>query len=184
MTTLQQSYTNQIRETLKNDLKITNLYAVPKLQKVLINVGWGELKGNEGLQKDISNGLSLITGQKPVVTRAKKAIAGFKLRQGDIVGYRITLRSHRMYEFLDRLITYVLPRLRDFQGINRLGFDGHGNFSFGLREQTVFPEIPYQSNDKVWGMQITIVTTAETDDQARALLAQFGFPFTKEKEKS
>jgi large subunit ribosomal protein L5 len=181
MTTLQQTYSNQIRTALQKDLKITNLYAVPKLQKILINVGWGELKGNDGLQKDVSNGLSLITGQKPVATRAKKAIAGFKLRQGDIVGYRVTLRSHRMYEFLDRLITYVLPRLRDFQGVNRLGFDGHGNFTFGLREQTVFPEIPFQSNDRVWSMQVTIVTTTSSDDQARILLTQFGFPFTKEK---
>lgn len=181
MTQLKQDYITKIRSSLQSDLQISNSFAVPKLQKIIVNVGWGELKGNESLQKNVAEGLSLITGQKPVLTYAKKAIAGFKLRQGDVLGYRITLRGNRMYEFLDRLITYILPRLRDFQGISRSSFDGHGNFSFGLREQTVFPEIPFQSNDRIWGMQITIVTTAKDDDQARHLLAQFGFPLTKEK---
>lgn len=181
MARLKQDYSTSIISTLQKDLQIGNALAVPKLQKIVLNVGSGELKGNESLQKTVAESLSLITGQKPVLTKAKKAIAGFKLRQGDTVGYRVTLRGNRMYEFLDRVISYVLPRLRDFQGVHRAGLDGHGNFSFGLREQTVFPEIPFQSNDRLWGMQITVVTTAKSDDQARALLTQFGFPFTKEK---
>jgi large subunit ribosomal protein L5 len=179
MSSLHETFRTTIIPQLGQELAIRNVLAVPRIEKIVVNVGWGELKGNESLQKSVSESLSLITGQKPVVTKAKKAIAGFKLRENDLVGFRITLRGKRMYDFLDRLITYVFPRLRDFQGIAVKGFDGHGNFSFGLREQTVFPEIPFQSNDRTWGMQVTIVTSSPDDRQAQVLLKHLGFPFTK-----
>jgi large subunit ribosomal protein L5 len=160
-------------------LGVKNVHATPHFVKIKVNVGMGELKGNEPLQKAVQESISLITGQKPVVTRAKKAIAGFKLRQKDVIGYTVTLRSKRMYDFLNRLITYVFPRIRDFQGFPLKGFDKNGNYSFGLRENTVFPEIPFTAADKAHGLQITIVTSAKTDEEARVLLEHFGFPFEK-----
>lgn len=178
MNSLRERYTT-IQSQLAADLGVKNMHAVPRLQKIAINIGMGELKGNEPLQKNVAETLALITGQKPVATRAKRAIAGFKLRENDLVGYRVTLRGERMYDFLDRLITYVFPRLRDFHGLPTTGFDRHGSYSFGLREQTVFPEVPYQTADKTWGLQITLVTSAHNDEGAKKLLEQLGFPFAK-----
>lgn len=167
---------------LKNELGLPNIHQAPKMIKVCVNVGMGELKGNEPLQKTVSESLELITGQKPVKTVAKKAIAGFKLRQGDLVGYRVTLRGSRMYDFIDRIITYVFPRIRDFQGFSLEGFDKQGNYSFGLKDQMVFPELPYQNNAQTWGMQITINTSATSIRDAQALMKNLGFPFSKQKD--
>ncbi|HEY1074112.1 MAG TPA: 50S ribosomal protein L5 [Patescibacteria group bacterium] len=178
MNSLREKYT-QNQSAISTTLGLKNVMELPKLKKISVNIGMGELKGNDALQKQVAEILSIITGQKPVQTRAKRAIAGFKLRENDVIGYRVTLRGERMYDFLDRLVTYVFPRLRDFQGISSTGFDRHGNFTFGLREQTVFPEVPYQGAEKTWGMQITLVTSATDDAGARALLEAFGFPFTK-----
>lgn len=180
MTQVQDTTQLQIRQTLGSTLGIANIHAVPRLTKISVNVGMGDLKGNEALQKSVSENLSLITGQKPVVTRAKKAIAGFKLREKDVIGMRVTLRGKRMNDFLERMITYVFPRIRDFQGLPPSGFDKQGNYSFGLKEHTVFPEVPFTSNERAHGLQITIGTTAKTPDQAVALLQTFGFPFTKQ----
>lgn len=178
MNSLREKYT-QNQSNISTTLGLTNVMQLPKLKKISVNIGMGELKGNDALQKQVSEILGTITGQKPVQTRAKRAIAGFKLRENDVIGYRVTLRGERMFDFLARLIIYVFPRLRDFQGIPSSGFDGHGNFSFGLREQTVFPEVPYQGSDKAWGLQITLVTSATDDAGARALLEALGFPFSK-----
>jgi large subunit ribosomal protein L5 len=180
MATLYETYKTSVRDDVSKELAITNHLASPRLTKVIVNVGTGEMKGNEPLQKSIEEGLRLITGQKPVPTRAKRAIAGFKLRANDHIGYRVTLRGQRMYDFLDRLITYVFPRIRDFQGFDPKGFDGRGAYSFGLREQSVFPEIPFDSQNRAWGMQISIVTTGTSKDQTRALLTHLGFPFSKQ----
>lgn len=174
--------TTTFYQDLGKQLNIANFFAVPRLKKITINVGMGDLKGNESLQKSVAENLNLITGQKAVPTRAKKAIAGFKLREGDLIGFRVTLRGKRMYDFLDRLITYVLPRLRDFQGLPTDGLDRHGNYSFGLREHTVFPEVPFTSNDRAHGLEITIVTSAKDNAGAQALLQALGFPFVKPKE--
>ena len=179
---LRYSYQTEIRTKLGTALGITNVNAVPKLTKISVNIGWGDLKGNEPLQKIVAENLGLITGQKAIQTRAKKSIAGFKVREGDLSGYKITLRGERMYDFLSRLITYVFPRLRDFQGMALTGFDGHGNYSFGLREQSVFPEIPYENTARSGGLQITIATTASDTEGAKQLLAHLGFPFAKDKE--
>ncbi len=182
MSTLKQKYQTEIRPQLLSQLGISNLHAAPALKKIVVNVGLGDLKGNEPLQKSVIEGLQTITGQKPVVTRAKRAIAGFKIRENDMMGYYLTLRGQRMYDFLDRLITYVFPRLRDFQGLPSKGFDKQGNYTFGLREHTVFPEIPFQSSAQNWSMQISLVTSAQTKTDAQALLTQLGFPFEKKKE--
>ncbi len=173
--------THQLQTTLAQNLGLKNSLAAPRLVKITVNVGLGELHGNEAFRKAVEENLRLITGQKPLPTRAKKAIAGFKLREGDHIGYRITLRSQRMYDFLDRLITYVFPRIRDFQGMPVSGFDHHGNYSFGMREHTVFPEVPFTSQDKPHGLQVTITTSAGNDEHGRALLEQLGFPFAKPK---
>ncbi len=182
MTTLHQKFQTEIRPQLATRLGIGNIHAAPKLQKIVVNIGLGALKGNEPLQKNVIAGLSTITGQKPISTHAKKAIAGFKIREKDLMGYYVTLRGQRMYDFLDRLITYVFPRLRDFQGMSLGGFDKSGNYTFGLREQTVFPEIPFQGSEGTWGLQITLVTTGKTKENAKALLEDLGFPFAKKKE--
>jgi large subunit ribosomal protein L5 len=183
MTTLKQRYNSEIKTKVGESLGITNVNAIPRLVKISINVGLGELKGNEPLQKNMIENLGLITGQQPVPTKAKVSIAGFKLREGDLSGYKVTLRDQRMFDFLDRLITYVFPRLRDFQGMSLKGFDGHGNYSFGLREQSVFPEVPYDQGAKSGGLQVTIATTAQNDESARALLQALGFPFEKKEDK-
>jgi large subunit ribosomal protein L5 len=153
---------------------------VPRLTKIVVNMGVGAATGQASLLEGARNDLATITGQKPLVTRAKKSIAGFKLREGNAIGAKVTLRGDRMWEFLDRLISIAIPRIRDFRGLNPRSFDGAGNYTFGLTEQLVFPEIDYDSIDQPRGMDITIVTTARTDDEGRALLVAMGFPFKRE----
>ncbi len=169
-----------IAPQLKEQLGLTNVMQIPTLTKIVVNVGLGEAindsKALEGAMQD----LSTITGQKPRVNRARKSIAGFKLREGMAIGAKVTLRGDRMWEFFDRLLSVALPRIRDFRGLNPRSFDGRGNYTFGLTEQLVFPEIDYDDIDAVRGMDVTIVTSAETDEQGKALLEAFGFPFTKE----
>mgnify|MGYP000599452636 CR=1 FL=1 len=151
----------------------------PKIEKIVLNIGVGDAVSNSKLLDDAVNELTLITGQKPVVTRAKKSIAGFKLREGQAIGCKVTLRGERMYEFADRLINLALPRVRDFRGVNQNSFDGRGNYALGIKEQLIFPEIEYDKVDKVRGMDIIFVTTANTDEEARELLTLFGMPFKK-----
>lgn len=160
-----------------DQFKYTNIHQVPKLIKVTVNRGLGEASQNAKALDSSINEIGIITGQKPVVTRAKKAIAGFKIRKGVPVGVMVTLRADRMYDFLDRLINLALPRIRDFRGISPKSFDGRGNYSLGLREQLIFPEIEYDSIDQIRGMDISIITTANTDEEGRALLKEMGMPF-------
>jgi large subunit ribosomal protein L5 len=170
-------YQETVVPKLMDQFKYSNIHQVPKIVKVTVNRGLGEASQNaKALESSIAE-LSLITGQRPVVTRAKRAIAGFKLRQGMPVGVMVTLRSDRMYAFLNRLINLALPRIRDFRGISSKSFDGRGNFTLGLREQLIFPEIEYDSVEQIRGMDITIVTTAQTDEEGRALLKELGMPF-------
>ncbi len=174
---LKEHYEKELRGQLKEDLKLANIMQVPKLDKIVINMGVGDaIQDSKILQSAIME-LTLISGQKPVVTRAKKSIANFKLREDMPIGAKVTLRRNRMYEFLDRLITVALPRVRDFQGVSERSFDGHGNFAMGLKEQIVFPEIDYDKVDAIRGLDIVICTTAETDEQAKQLLAGFNMPF-------
>ncbi|SRR5579883_3305502 len=170
-------YQEKIVPKLTEQFGYTNIHQVPKVIKVTVNRGLGEAAQNAKALEASLNEISLITGQKPVVTRAKKAIAGFKIRQGMPVGIAVTLRSGRMYAFLDRLINLTLPRIRDFRGINPKSFDGRGNYTLGLREQLIFPEVEYDSVDQVRGMDISIITTANTDEEGRALLKELGMPF-------
>ena len=174
---LKQRYNEELRSALKDELGLANIMQVPRPLKVVVNMGIGEAIREARLLDGAVRDLTQITGQKPLVTKAKKSIAGFKIREGQSIGAKVTLRGDRMWEFLDRLIAIVLPRIRDFRGLNPRTFDGHGNFTFGLTEQLVFPEIDYDSIEKVRGMDITLVTSAETDEQGRALLAALGFPF-------
>ena len=152
---------------------------VPKLEKIVINVGLGEAKDNQNLLNSVKNELALITGQVPVEAKAKKSVANFKLREGQAIGAKVTLRRDKMYDFLDKLISISLPRVRDFRGINPNSFDGRGNYSLGIKEQLIFPEIKYDDVDFLHGMDITIVTTAQTDEEAKAFLQLMGMPFTK-----
>ena len=170
-------YQEKIVPTLMDQFKYTNIHQVPKLVKVTVNRGLGEASQNAKALDSSINEIGIITGQKPVVTRAKKAIAGFKIRKGVPVGAMVTLRADRMYDFLDRLINLALPRIRDFRGISPKSFDGRGNYSLGLREQLIFPEIEYDSIDQIRGMDISIITTANTDEEGRALLKEMGMPF-------
>ncbi|MGB3263233.1 MAG: 50S ribosomal protein L5 [Microcoleus sp.] len=170
-------YQGKIVPKLMDQFKYTNIHQVPKLVKVTVNRGLGEASQNAKALDSSINEISIITGQKPVVTRAKKAIAGFKIRKGVPVGVMVTLRADRMYDFLDRLINLALPRIRDFRGISPKSFDGRGNYSLGLREQLIFPEIEYDSIDQIRGMDISIITTAKTDEEGRALLKEMGMPF-------
>jgi large subunit ribosomal protein L5 len=174
---LKQHFTGTVIPALMKDRGYTNVWQVPRLHKIVINMGVGEGRENAKVMDFATADLQLIAGQKPVVTRAKKSIANFKLREGVPIGAKVTLRSARMYEFLDRLISIALPRVRDFKGVPPKGFDGRGNYALGLREQLIFPEIVYDKIDKVRGMDIIIVTTAPTDEEARALLAGLGMPF-------
>jgi large subunit ribosomal protein L5 len=174
---LQQFYEKKIVSQLKEQFDYTNKHQVPVLDKIVINRGLGDASQNSKLLESCSNELSIITGQQGILTRAKKAIAGFKLRQKMPVGLVVTLRGERMYAFLDRLINLALPRIRDFQGMNPKSFDGHGNYSLGLDEQLMFPEIDYDKIDQVRGMDISIITTAKTDQEGLALLKFFGMPF-------
>jgi large subunit ribosomal protein L5 len=170
-------YKDTVVPKLMDQFKYTNIHQVPKVIKVTVNRGLGEASQNAKALESSLNELSLVTGQRPVVTRAKKAIAGFKIRQGMPVGVMVTLRSDRMYAFLNRLINLALPRIRDFRGISPKSFDGRGNYTLGLREQLIFPEIEYDGIDQIRGMDITIVTTANTDEEGRALLKALGMPF-------
>jgi large subunit ribosomal protein L5 len=178
MARLQKHYVDVVKASLQKEFGYTNPMQVPKLEKIVINMGVGEAAGDQKKLDAAVADLTLIAGQKPVRTRAKKAIAGFKIREGQAIGCKVTLRKARMYEFLDRLVTIALPRVRDFRGIpgNR-GFDGRGNYSLGLKEQIVFPEINYDKVDAVRGMDIVFVTTARTDKEAKALLKAFDLPF-------
>lgn len=174
---LRETYRDQVVPALMKEFGYGNLMQVPKLERIVLNVGMGEAIQNVKLLESASNELGIITGQKPVTTRAKKAIAGFKLRQGMPIGAKVTLRSRRMWEFLDRLITLALPRIRDFRGVSPKAFDGRGNYTLGLKEQLIFPEIEYDSVASIHGMDITIVTTARTNDEGKALLKHLGMPF-------
>jgi large subunit ribosomal protein L5 len=177
---LKTRYNESLRDRLKDDLGLANVMQVPRLSKIVINMGVGGATQQASLLEGAQRDLTIITGQKPLVTRAKKSIAGFKLREGNAIGAKVTLRGDRMWEFLDRLISIAIPRIRDFRGLDPRSFDGHGNYTFGLTEQLVFPEIDYDSIDQPRGMDITIVTTASTDAEGRALLLAFGFPFKRE----
>ena len=177
---LKARYNDEIRSALQQSLGLGNIMQVPRLEKIVVNVGVGKAVENKGLIDKVVDDLTIISGQKPVVTRAKKSIAGFKLREGNAVGVKVTLRGDRMWEFFDRLITLAIPRIRDFRGLSPKSFDGHGNYTFGVTEQLIFPEIDYDKVDASRGMDITIVTTAQTDAEGRALLEAFSFPFRRE----
>jgi large subunit ribosomal protein L5 len=174
---LQQAYLETVRASLQQEFGYKNPMQVPKLEKIVINMGVGEAAGDQKKLDAAVADLTLISGQRPVKTLAKKAIAGFKIRQGLAIGCKVTLRKARMYEFLDRLVTVALPRVRDFRGITGKGFDGRGNFAMGLKEQIIFPEINYDKVDAIRGMDIVFVTTARTDAEAKALLKAFELPF-------
>jgi large subunit ribosomal protein L5 len=176
-TRLKSVYQEKVVPKLMEQFKYSNIHQVPKLVKITVNRGLGEASQNAKALEASLNEIAVITGQKPVVTRAKKAIAGFKIREGMPVGVMVTLRSDRMYAFLDRLVNLALPRIRDFRGISPKSFDGRGNYTLGVREQLMFPEIDYDSIDQIRGMDISIITTANTDEEGRALLKEFGMPF-------
>ena len=179
MNRLKERYQTEVVPALMKSLSFENLMQVPKVQKIVLNIGLGEAMDNPKALDAASADLVAITGQKPVITKARVSIANFKLREGRAIGSKVTLRGERMWAFLDRLVNVVLPRVRDFRGISRDAFDGRGNYTLGLREQLIFPEIEYDKIDKIRGLEITIVTTAETDDHAAALLEMLGMPFRK-----
>ena len=174
---LREKYNKEIKQALQKELKLENPMAVPKLEKIVLNMGLGEATQNSKLLDPLVNDLTQIAGQKPVTTKAKKSIAAFKVRAGMSIGAMVTLRHDKAYEFLDRLISIALPRVRDFRGVSTKSFDGRGNYTLGLRDQLIFPEIDYSKVEKTKGMNITIVTSAGNDDQARALLKHMGMPF-------
>jgi large subunit ribosomal protein L5 len=177
---LKTQYDDEIRAALKESLGLGNIMQVPRLEKIVINMGVGDAVGQPSLLEGAVKDLTRIAGQKPVITKARKSIANFKLREGNAIGTKVTLRGARMWEFLDRLISLAIPRIRDFRGLNPNAFDGNGNYTFGVTEQLIFPEVDYDSIDSPRGMDITIVTTAATDTEGRALLDAFGFPFKRE----
>jgi large subunit ribosomal protein L5 len=177
---LKERYDRQVRAELKDSLGLDNIMEVPRLSKIVINMGVGRATQQKSLIEGAMRDLEIIAGQKPVVTRAKKSIASFKLREGQEIGAKVTLRGDRAWEFLDRLLAMAIPRIRDFRGLSPRSFDGHGNYTFGVTEQLIFPEIDYDRIDTTRGMDITIATTARTDEEGRALLAAFGFPFRQE----
>ncbi len=174
---LKKIYEETIRKALLEQFKYDNEMEVPRLDKIVLNMGVGEATGDSKKPSVAAEDLAMIAGQKPVVTRARKSIAGFKVREQMPIGAKVTLRKERMYEFLDRLVTIALPRVRDFRGLNPKSFDGRGNYAMGIKEHIVFPEINYDKVDQIWGMDIIVCTTAKTDDEARALLKAFNFPF-------
>jgi large subunit ribosomal protein L5 len=176
---LKEKYDAEIREALRSELGLGNVMQVPRLDKIVVNMGVGRATQQASLLDGAVTDLTTITGQKPLVTKATKSIAGFKLREGNAIGAKVTLRGARMWEFYDRLVTLAIPRIRDFRGLSPKSFDGHGNYTFGVTEQLIFPEIDYDKIDTTRGMDITIVTTASTDDQGRALLRALGFPFRR-----
>ena len=177
MSALKEKYLQEVRPALLNKFGYQNYLAVPRLEKVVINMGIGEGKDNPALLESAVKELSIITGQKPVITKAKRSEASFKLRKGNPIGCKVTLRGRRMYDFLNKLINVALPRVRDFRGVSPTSFDGRGNYSLGLKEQIIFPEIDYDEIEKIQGMDITIITNAETDEEARELLRLLGMPF-------
>lgn len=179
MSRLKETYQNEIVDAMMKKFGYKNIMEVPKLDKVVVNMGVGEAKENAKILDAAMKDMETITGQKAVPTRAKNSIANFKLREGMPIGCKVTLRGEKMYEFVDRLINLALPRVRDFRGVNPNAFDGRGNYALGIKEQLIFPEIEYDKVDKVRGMDIIFVTTANTDEEARELLAQFGMPFKK-----
>ncbi len=170
-------YRESIRSTLKEQFGYTNEMQIPKLDKIVLNMGIGEAVADSKKAQTALKDLQAIAGQKPVATKARKSIAGFKLREGMVVGAKVTLRKDRMFEFLDRLVTIALPRVKDFRGLNGKSFDGRGNYAMGLKEHLVFPEINYDQIEQIWGMDIIVCTTAKTDQEAKALLKEFQFPF-------
>ncbi len=174
---LKEKYQSEIRPALAKELGLENLMAVPRLEKIVLNMGLGEATQNVKLMDPLVADLASVAGQKPVTTRAKKSIAAFKVREGMPIGAMVTLRGDIMYEFLDRLISVALPRVRDFKGVSTKSFDGRGNYTLGMRDQLIFPEVDYARVEKLKGMNVTIVTTAKDDNQGRALLRQFGIPF-------
>ncbi len=179
MNKLKELYQNEVAPGLMKGLNLENVMQVPRIQKVVVNIGLGEAMDNPKALEAAVADMSAITGQKPVITKARKSIANFKLREGRAIGAMVTLRGDKMWSFLDRLMNIVLPRVRDFRGVSAEAFDGRGNYTLGLREQVIFPEIEFDKVDKVRGMEITIVTTAQTDDQAAMLLQMLGMPFRK-----
>lgn len=180
---LHQKYQTEVRQQMKEELNITNPMAIPRLVKIVVNVGLGEALSDSKVIERVSEQLAIITGQKPALTRAKVSIAAFKLRAGDAIGLKVTMRGQRMYDFLEKLISIVLPRVRDFRGVSRRSFDGQGNYSLGLREQNVFSEIEYSKIDKARGLEVNFVTTAGDDKTAYLLLNKLGIPFEKESKK-
>jgi large subunit ribosomal protein L5 len=177
MARLKNFYREKVVEQLKKELNCANVMEVPRITKITVNMGVGEAASDKKILEHAVSDLTKITGQKPQVTNARKSVAGFKIREGWPIGCKVTLRGERMYEFLDRLISIAIPRIRDFRGLSAKSFDGRGNYSMGVREQIMFPEIDYDKIDQLRGMDITITTTAKTDDQGRALLRAFNFPF-------
>jgi large subunit ribosomal protein L5 len=177
---LKERYLTEVRDSLKEGLGLGNVMEVPRLEKIVINMGVGRATQQASLIEGAQRDLETITGQKPIVTRAKQSIAGFKLREGQAIGVKATLRGDRAWEFFDRLLSLAIPRIRDFRGLSPRSFDGRGNYTFGVTEQLIFPEIDYDKIDTTRGMDITIVTTARTNEEGRAFLAAFGFPFRQE----
>ena len=179
MSRLKENYENEIKNAMTEKFGYKNVMQIPRLEKIVINMGVGEAKENSKILESAVKDLTTISGQKPVITKAKKSVANFKLREGMPIGCKVTLRGERMYEFADRLINLALPRVRDFRGVSAESFDGRGNYALGIKEQIIFPEIEYDKVDKVRGMDVIFVTTAQTDEEARELLRLFGMPFKK-----
>ena len=182
MSRLKDLYMDEIREQMMKKFGYKNIMEVPKLDKIVVNMGIGEARENEKILDAAAKDMAIITGQKPVITKAKKSIANFKIREGMPIGCKVTLRGDRMYEFLDRLVNLALPRVRDFRGVNPNSFDGRGNYALGIKEQLIFPEIEYDKIDKVRGMDIIFTTTAKTDEEARELLRLFNMPFARDQQ--
>ena len=179
MNRMQEKYNNEVVPALRKAFDLKNIMQVPRITKVVVNIGLGEAMDNPKAMEAAVNDLTIVTGQKPVMTKARKSIANFKLREGRLIGTKVTLRGDRMWAFLDRLMSTALPRVRDFRGVSGNAFDGRGNYTLGLRDQLIFPEIEYDKIDKLRGMEVTIVTTAKNDDQARVMLQMLGMPFSK-----
>ena len=179
MNRLMERYQNDVVKSLVEKFNYSSSMQAPKVEKIVLNIGVGDAVSNSKLLDEAVNELTLITGQKPVITRAKKSIAGFKLREGALIGCKVTLRGERMYEFLDKLVNISLPRVRDFRGVSNNSFDGRGNYTLGIKEQLIFPEINFDKVNKLRGMDIVFVTTAKSDEEGRELLAQLGMPFKK-----
>lgn len=179
MNRLQERYQNEISQNLMKQFNYTSPMQLPKMEKIVLNIGCGDAVNNAKLLEEAVEELTLITGQKPIITKAKKSIAGFKIREGQSIGCKVTLRGERMYEFLDKLVSITLPRVRDFRGVPKNSFDGRGNYTLGVKEQLIFPEIDFDKVARVRGMDIVFVTTAKTDEEGKALLTELGVPFSK-----